>query len=97
MTAEIAGLDPLQLDTIAFVVLLSVLPLVSYGAVQGIVPLWAFGLALLVAGALVPLVTELALREDEDDEDGENEDDEDGENEDDENGENNEDENGESA
>ncbi len=73
--------DPLRLDTLAFLLLLAVLPLVSYGATREIEALWILGLVLLAVGALIPLVTEFGLREDEDeteetDEDEEDEEDE---------------------
>ena len=61
------GNTALRLDTLAFVLLLAVLPLVSYGATQGIATLWMLGLLLLAVGVLIPLATEFGLREDEED------------------------------
>ena len=54
----------LRLDTVAFVLLLAVLPLVSYGATREIPAVWMLGLAVLAVGALIPLVTEFGLHED---------------------------------
>ena len=63
--------DPLRLDTLAFLLLLAVLPLVSYGATREIEALWMLGLVLLAVGALIPLVTEFGLREDEEEDEAE--------------------------
>ena len=57
--------DPLALDRIAFVLILLVLPIDSNGALERIDAVWGSGLVLLLVGGLVPLVTEFALREDE--------------------------------
>lgn len=65
MTENNEGLDPLRLDTLAFLLLLASLPLVSYGATRGMDALWMLGLVLLAVGTLIPLVTEFGLREDE--------------------------------
>lgn len=61
MSGQVAGLDPLQIDLAAFVVLLASLPLISVGTTGGIDPLWWLGLALLVVGGLTTLATEFAL------------------------------------
>ena len=74
MTENSTSLDPLRLDTLAFVLLLAVLPLVSYGATQEITALWMLGLLLLAVGVLIPLATEFGLREDEEDEGAEEDD-----------------------
>ncbi len=66
MTENGDSLNPLRLDTVAFLLLLAVLPLVSLGATRDVEALWVLGLVLLVVGSLIPLVTEFGMREDED-------------------------------
>lgn len=61
MSANADGLDLLKVDGIAFVLLLLVLPLTSFGATSGTAALWWLGLALLVVGALTALATEFAF------------------------------------
>lgn len=55
--------DPLELDGLAFLLLLLVLPLVSIGTTGGIDALWLLGLVLLVVGGLIPIVTEFGIEE----------------------------------
>ncbi|MDG5821811.1 hypothetical protein [Natronococcus sp. A-GB7] len=57
--------DPMTIDGIAFVLILLVLPVVSYGTMAENEIVWAFGLLLLLLGSLVPLATEFWVREDE--------------------------------
>ena len=42
------------LNTIAFVLMALSLPLVSYGAINGIAASWAIGFAILTIGVLIP-------------------------------------------
>ncbi len=65
MSEDKPRFDPLRLDTVAFLLLLAVLPLVSLGATRDVEALWVLGLVLLVVGSLIPLVTEFGMREDE--------------------------------
>ncbi|ADD06580.1 uncharacterized protein Nmag_3028 [Natrialba magadii ATCC 43099] len=57
-------IDPINVDGIAFVLILLVLPVVSYGTMVESELIWGFGLALLLLGSLIPLVTEFWLQED---------------------------------
>lgn len=57
--------DPVTIDGIAFVLILLVLPVVSYGTMAENEIVWIFGLALLLVGSLIPLVMEFWVREDE--------------------------------
>jgi len=61
MSETTDGLDPLKIDGVAFVLLLLVLPLTSFGTTSGTAALWWLGLALLVVGALTSLATEFAF------------------------------------
>lgn len=58
-------LDPLTIDGIAFVLILLVLPLVSYGTMIENERIWGAGLVLLLLGSLIPLVVEFWVQEDE--------------------------------
>lgn len=50
-------MNKLQLDTAAFVILLTVLPLVSVGTSSGMAVLWWLGLVLLAIGGVIPILT----------------------------------------
>ena len=56
--------DPMTVDGIAFVLILLVLPVVSFGTMAESELVWGFGLVLLLLGSLVPLVMEFWVRED---------------------------------
>ena len=55
--------DPMTVDAIAFVLILSILPLVSYGTMSESVLVWGAGLFLLIIGGLIPLASEFGIRE----------------------------------
>ncbi|RQG92684.1 hypothetical protein EA462_00150 [Natrarchaeobius halalkaliphilus] len=57
--------EPITIDGIAFVLILLVLPVVSYGTMAENELVWGFGLMLLLLGSLIPLVMEFWIREDE--------------------------------
>lgn len=61
MSTNSTGVDPLQIDGLAFVLLLLVLPLTSFGTTSGTDVLWWLGLALLVIGGVMTLVTEFGF------------------------------------
>lgn len=61
MSTNSTGVDPLQIDGLAFVLLLLVLPLTSFGTMSGTDVLWWLGLALLVIGGVMTLVTEFGF------------------------------------
>lgn len=62
---NLRAVDLMTVDGIAFVLILLVLPVVSYGTMAQDELIWGFGLLLLLVGSLVPLVTEFWFREDE--------------------------------
>lgn len=59
-------MSKMQIQALALVVLLVPLPLIALGANAGIGALWWLGLALLVAGGLVPVVMRYGSAGDED-------------------------------
>ncbi|MFB6080722.1 MAG: hypothetical protein ABEJ81_06980 [Haloferacaceae archaeon] len=60
---SVTQLDPLNVDGVAFVLLLLVLPVVSVGATSGSATLWGFGLLLLVVGGFLSILTHFVIKD----------------------------------
>lgn len=63
MSVDSTGFDPLKIEGVSVVLLLFVLPLMSFGTTGGPAVLWWLGLALLVIGGVTTIMTEFVLDE----------------------------------